>query len=460
MGSAAGVWLGRELTRMYMEFFKIPGFQYQLPRWIPPGALLLCLSASLLGVTGAVRRAARLPPAEAMRPEAPANYGPSLLERLGLGRTLGMAARMVARNLERRPFRSIFAVIGIALATSVLVLGSFIRGTIEYVVDVQFQGAQRQDYTLTLTEAASDEGLSSLRHLPGIVQSEPVLAVPVRISAKHRERRITLTGVPADRKLYPLLDMDMHAARIVPGALVVSKPLAEAFGVGPGDPVQVEVLTGERKTFELKVGSLLNDFAGLSAYMEREELGRRIGQPDRWSAAFVRVDRSAERDFVRATHETPLIAAVSSKRAGLESFRRTFAENILRMRFFNVMFATIIACGVVYNTARIALSERSRELATLRVIGFNRREISTILLGEVGALVFAGLAPGMVLGYGFAALAVWFLATESQRFPLIVTPQTFAFAATVVLLAAIASGLWVRRGLDRLDLVAVLKARD
>jgi putative ABC transport system permease protein len=342
----------------------------------------------------------------------------------------------------------------------VLVLGSFIRGTIEYVVDVQFQGAQRQDYTLTLTEAAADEGLSSLRNLPGVVQSEPVLAVPVRISAGHRERRITLTGVPADRKLYPLLDMDMRAAKIMPGALVISKPLAEAFGVSPGDPVWVEVLTGERKTFELRIGALLNDFAGLSGYMEREELGRLIGQPDTWSAAFVRVDRVEESSFVRATHDTPRIAAVSSKRAGLDSFRHTFAENILRMRFFNVMFATIIACGVVYNTARIALSERSRELATLRVIGFNRREISTILLGEVGALVFAGLAPGMLLGYGFAGLAVWALATESQRFPLIVSPQTFAFAATVVLLAAIASGLWVRRGLDRLDLVAVLKARD
>jgi putative ABC transport system permease protein len=460
IGTAAGAWLGGDMTRMYMQFFRIPDYTYHLPGWLPAGSLAICLLSALVGVLGAVRGAARLPPAEAMRPEPPSNYRASLLERMGLGRFLSPAARMVFRNLERRPMRSFLAVVGIALATSVLVLGSFVRGTIDYVMDVQFQGSQRQDYTVTLVEPAGDESFSSLASLPGVLRAEPLLAAPVRIRAGHRERRLALTGLEPGRDLFPLLDMDLRPARLTPGALLISETLGEALHVRPGDVVRVEVLSGRRRSVEMPVGGFLRDFAGVAAYLEREELGRLLGEPDTWSGAFVLVDSARERDFTRAVKETPRIAAVSSTRAAIDSFRKTFAENILRMRFFNVIFATIIAFGVVYNTARIALGERSRELATLRVIGFTRGEISTILLGEVGALVFTGIVPGFGLGYGFAALATWFLATESQRFPLVVAHDTFAFSATVVLLAAVVSSLVVRRGLDHLDLVAVLKARD
>ncbi|MFO1492382.1 MAG: FtsX-like permease family protein [Kiritimatiellia bacterium] len=460
IGTAAGAWLGGDMTRMYMKFFRIPDYSYRLSPLLPLGSAGLCLLAALAGVLGAVWRAARLPPAEAMRPEAPSDHGPSIAERLGFARFLGVPARMVFRNLERRPLRSLFAVIGVALATAVLVLGSFVRGTIDYVMDVQFQGSQRQDYTVTLVEPAGDEAFSTLLHLPGVLRAEPFRAAPVRIRAGHRERRLGLTGLEPGRDLYPLLDMELRPARLAPGALLISETLGKALGVRPGDRVRVEVLSGRRRVLELPVGGFLRDFAGIAAYMDRAELGRLLGEPETWSGAFVKVDAARDAAFTRAIKETPRIAAVSSTRAAIGSFRKTFAENILRMRFFNVMFATIIAFGVVYNTARIALGERSRELATLRVIGFTRGEISTILLGEVGALVFTGILPGFGLGYGFAALATWFLATESQRFPLVVAHDTFAFSATVVLLAATLSSLVVRRGLDHLNLVSVLKARE
>ena len=144
----------------------------------------------------------------------------------------------------------------------------------------------------------------------------------------------------------------------------------------------------------------------------------------------------------------------------VESFMDTVAENMLTMRSFNILFAVVIAVGVVYNSARISLSERSRELATLRVIGFSKAEVSTILLGELGVLTIVAIPVGMVIGYLLAWWVSLGLDTEIYRIPLVVNPATYAMAATVVIIAAIGSGLIVRRGLSSLDLVAVLKTRE
>jgi putative ABC transport system permease protein len=155
------------------------------------------------------------------------------------------------------------------------------------------------------------------------------------------------------------------------------------------------------------------------------------------------------------------VPSVTIKRAGLESFRDTVAENLLRMRVFNVIFASVIAAGVVYNCARVALAERSRELATLRVIGFTRAEISFILLGELAVVTATAIPLGLAIGYGMAFMLINnAYDTEMFRIPLIVGRQTYGFAATVTTAAAVASALIVRRGLDRLDLIAVLKSKE
>jgi putative ABC transport system permease protein len=460
VGSLVGRWLGEDMSRMYARFFRFPDFAFHMPPELPLFACGLCLLAAVVGVAGAVRAAARLPPAEAMRPEPPADFRPSLLERMGLDRLLGPAGRMVLRNLERRPLRAFFAVVGVALATAVLVIGSFIRGTLDYLMDFQFQNAQRQDYLLALTEPAGNPVLHDLARLPGVRQVEPVRAVPIRMRHGNLERRLSLTGVEPRRDLFPLLTPGLRPARLPAQGLLLSAALAEALEIEPGDSVTVEVLDGTRPVRSLPVAALLHDYAGINAYLDRAALGRLLGEPETWSAAFVTVDAARSAEFVREVKQTPAIAAATSKEAALFSFRNTFAENILRMRIVNVTFAVIIAFGVVYNTARIAFSERSRELATLRVIGFTRAEISAILLGEVGVQVLLGILPGLALGTTFAWLAVVYMATESQRIPLIVTSETYAFSALVVALAALFSGLVVRRGLDRLDLVSVLKARD
>jgi putative ABC transport system permease protein len=367
---------------------------------------------------------------------------------------------MVLRNLERQPFKAALASLGIALAAAVLILGSFMQDAIEYIMDLQFQRAQRQDMTVAFVEPTTASALYDVLHLPGVAAAEPFRSVPVRMRAGHRERRLAILGVPPGNTLYRLIDLHGTEISIPKHGVVLSQKLAELLGIGVGRTVVVEVLEGRRPVREIPVTGLIADFAGLQAYMDLGELHRLMQESELLSGAYLQVDARQADELYRELKQTPQVAGVTVKQAALDSFRETIAENLLRFRTFNVIFACVIAIGVVYNSARISLSERSRDLATLRVIGFTRGEISRILLGELAVLTGLAIPLGMLLGYGFASFAAAALDTEMYRIPLVVNASTYAFAATVVIIAALASGLIVRRRLDRLDLIAVLKTRE
>ena len=460
IGVGLGAWLGRGLTIMYTRFFRFPAFDFFLDPTVLVLAAAVSLAAGFLAVFGAVRRAMKLPPAEAMRPEAPADYRATISEWFGLQRFFSQAARMILRQVERRPLRAALSVLGVALSIAVMILGSFSKDIVDHIADVQFERAQRYDFQIGFVEPASAGALHNLANLPGVTRVEPFRSVAVRLRSGFRSRRSGLVGLARDRQLLRLIDLQLRAATLPQSGVVLSKTLAESLQLKVGDPVTVETMEGERRIVDVPIADLLDDFGGTSVYMDLAALNRLLREGATISGAFISSDSARAGELYAALKDTPRVAAITSKRAALASFRQTIAENFLRMRFFNVLFGCTIAAGVVYNSARIALSERSRELATLRVVGFTRGEISAIFLGEVGLLIVAAIPVGLLIGYGFAALTTAALQTETQRFPLLVQPNTFAFAVTVVLLAAIASSAVVRRQLDHLDLVGVLKSRD
>lgn len=460
LGVAAGGWMGAGMTRMYARFFRFPLMEYGLAPDVVAVATAASAAAGVLGVLTAVGRAVRLPPAEAMRPEPPDPYHPAWMERIGLQRLAGQVGRMVLRQVERRPARAAVTVLGLALAVAVMVIGSFSKDIIEHLVEFQFFTAQRQDYTLALVEPAGPGALPEIAALPGVLRAEPFRSVPVRLRAGPRSRPGTVLGLDPGRQLFRVLDARGREVGLPEGGLVLSERLAAVLGVRPGGRVTVEVQEGQRPVREVVVAATLEDYVGQAAYMDRGALNRLLGEGRAVSGAFLAVDAAAAPALHRRVKLTPRVAAVASQRAALRGFERTMAENLLRMRLYNVAFAGIIAFGVVYNAARVTLSERSRDLATLRVIGFTRAEISAVLLGEVGLLTAVAVPLGLLLGYGLAGAVVVALQTETQRFPLVVAPATYAFAVAVVAGAALVSGVVVRRRLDQLDLVAVLKARD
>lgn len=460
LGTIAGAWMGHGLTAMYVKFFRFPQLEYSLHPLVVAGAAFFAFAAAVLAVSVAVRRAAALPPAEAMRPEPPGEFRPTFVERMGLQKSLPQETRIILRNLERQPVKAALSSLGIALAAAIMILGSFSEDMVEFMLDFQYNATQRQDAIITFVDPAQADALHEITAMPGIRRAEPFRSVPVRIRHAHRQRLISVIGLVDDRDLFRLRDLQSNAVPLPPDGLLLSDKLAEVLGAGAGDEIVLEVLEGSRPIRRVRITGLIRDFFGTSAYMNKVALHRLLEEGPVLSGAHATIEPGRQDEVYRQLKNTPQVAGVTLKNAALESFRRTMSENLLRMRAFNIAFASIIAFGVVYNAARIALSERGRDLATLRVLGFTRAEISRILLGEVGVIILAGIPLGLLLGYGFAALAVEALETRTQRFPLVVYADTFAYAVSVVLVAALISALVVRRRLDHLDLVAVLKSRE
>lgn len=460
LGAVGGYLLGQKLVLMYHQFFRFPLLEF-LPAWSTLFAALIASgSAALIGALGAVRRVVRMAPAEAMRPEPPESFRPALAERLGLAKWVGVSLRMALRNLERRPWRAVLTVLALAMATGILVVPSAFRDGIAHVLDFQWDVVQRQTAIVAFNEASSPRALADIRHLPGVEHADPFRSVAVELVAGARFRRLGIQGLIEDARLQRVVDARGEEIRLPPQGLVLSRVLAEALEVGPGDEVTVRVLEGRRAERRVRVAALTEDFAGIAAFLQLDALNRLLGEGDRISGAYVRVQTEAWPEFLAALKETPAAGRVVIKEAMRRSFRETTAQSIGLIQLIYLVFATTVAFGIVYNSARIGLSERQRELATLRVLGFSRREVAGVLIAELVILTLAAVPAGLLLGSEFARAILSTVNTETVRLPLILTSANYAFAALVVMLATVVS-LWLAtRRLDQLDLVGVLKARD
>jgi putative ABC transport system permease protein len=459
-GVAAGSWLGARLIGLYNEFFRFPALSYHLSANVAVASVAASLIVAALGAQSAVRRAVRVPPAEAMRPAGPTRYRRSLVERLSQGLRPGLATRMVLRNLERQPARALLSMVGIAFAVAVLLVGLSFIDVMDGLIDHQFNRVMRQDATLALVEPRAGRVVHDVRHLPGVLDIEPMRVAPVRLRAGTHERTLVITGLPEHPHLNRVLDRAGTPVAMPSHGLVLSRVLGDALGVVPGDEVQVEVLEGRRPVRQVPVAMLVDDMFGLQAYMRIDELGRLLREHDTISAVSVTVDPAARDRFYAEVKVVPAIAGVTLREATLQNFRDTMAENMNLQIFINVMFAAVIAFGVVYNSARVSLSERSRELASLRVLGFTRAEISFILLGELAVLTIGALPLGATIGYLLGQFILAGLSNEVYRLSFVVAPATVAWTWFIVIVATVLSGLVVRRRLDRLDLVAVLKIQE
>ncbi|MBX3444879.1 MAG: FtsX-like permease family protein [Planctomyces sp.] len=460
VGVGLGAWLGQGLTQLYTRFYHFPIFTYVLEPRVISAALLVSGVAAVAGTVGAVWQAVKLPPAEAMRPEPPARYQSTFLEKIGLQRLLSPTSRIILRNLERRVVKALLSVLGIAMAVSVLIIGNFTEDAIDYMIDIDFRLARRQDMTVTLIEPRTSSALHELEHIDGVLRVDPFRTVGVRLRHQHLTRRTALLGLPQDIDLFRLVGADRQEVPIPDSGVLLSRKLADLLKVRPGETVLAEVLEGKRPTLEMPVAGVVEDLSGLTGYLAIGELNRLMEEGPVVSGAYLAVDPAKISLAYAQLKNTPQIGSVTIREAMVESFRNTVAENLLRIKTINVIFAVIIAFGVVYNTARISLAERSRELATLRVIGFTRGEISGVLLGELTILTLVAAPIGLAIGTAISAAIATQLDTDLFRVPFVIDLSTYAFAVLIVLAASAISGLIVRRRLDHLDLIAVLKTRE
>jgi len=459
LGLALGDVLGLMFTRIYAEFFRFPSFEH----YVAPSPVLISLAmtvgTAVLGTLSAIGATVRLAPAEAMRPPAPARYRRTLLERLGVTR-ISTSLRMILRNMERRPIRTGLSIGGIASAVAIMVMGNFFRDAIEFIVDTQFRLVMRSDVALWTFEVVPDRARLELLRLPGVKSVESNRFVPVTLVNGHRRERTVIRGYASVPELYRIIDVDWREILPAGEGLVLTDRLAEKLGLRAGDVVQAEVLEGRPRTLNLVVDATVREMMGLNAYMKREALNRALAEGDISTGFVLSLDAGAEPALLAATRQLPHVAGAFSKANMIRNMQEVTARNIRLMSTILTLFASVIAIGVVYNGARIALSERTWELASLRVLGFTRAEVSGLLLGEMAISIAVAIPVGMVLGYGLVHLIAVLLRSDQFAFPVVILPRTYALAAICVMAAGLGSALVVRRRIDGLDMVAALKTRE
>ena len=460
LGLGGGLLLGQGLIGVYDQYFHFPALRFRLPVVVLLSTAGIAITAAFAGSLAAVGRAVRLPPAEAMRPEPPRSYRAGLLERLGLRHLAGPAGRMILRNLARRPWRAALSVVGIALAVATVVLGRFTFDAVDRLVAIHFDAVQRDDVTVLLREPASAAAAHELARLPGVLRVEPFRTVPVWLVAGHRRKRAALSSVTTGAELHRLVDAHLTPIPVPPDGLVLTRKLAEILAVEPGDAVDVELLEGARLRLRVPVARLSDEPLGIGAWMDSAALARLLREDRTVSGAALVIDRSQEAALYAALERLPAVGGVAIRSAMLQSIRDTMNRSFIVMTVVMTAFAAVLVVGVVYNSARIALSERGHELASLRVLGFTPREVAVLLLGEQALLVAAGIVAGFGLGAAACRALVPLFDRELFRLPFALSDETFGFAAVVTIAAAAVSGLLVARRMRHLDLVAVLKTRE
>ena len=461
LGCGLGIWFARGMLAMYQEFYTFPVMAVGLDPAVLLGGVVVSLAFATLGAWGAVRAVARIEPAEGMRPESPPVYHRTFFERFGgLWRRLGFAPRMILRHLTRTKMRALVTASGVSSATAILLLTLASRDAADVLMDTQYRLIERQDIQVGFYSERGRSALHELRLIDGVRTAEPVLNVPVKFVNGWRWRRTLITGIEQGQTLRALLDRDLRRVALPADGLLMSRKLAELLGLRVGEDVEVQVLTGRKQRFRARVSNVVDEYLGVFAYAEIGTLSRWIDERSILSGAVLSVDSDRLDTVGRTLKDMPAVASVTLTEASIKSFQETIAGSQNIIFGVLVLFAGVLTFGVMYNTARISLAERQRELGSMRVLGFTNAEVSSFLMGE-NMLLAVGALP---LGLGLGAWLTWMLSrvyeTDLYRFPFVLRPEAVLVTVAIVVSFGVVANLLVVWRLRRLDLVEVLKARE
>jgi putative ABC transport system permease protein len=460
VGSAAGTWLGVFVTRFFGDYFHFPFLVFAKSPDLYLIAAGLSLATAVLGASRALRDVVSLAPAVAMQPPAPARFRKLLPERIRLEKLFSQSFVMTLRNITRHSLRALFTTLGMAAATAILIVSLFLSDTMEQLIDVTYFMSDRQDATVSFVEKRHSDVVRQLGRLPGVLVAEPYREVSARIRTGNVERRIVVSGRPRGADLNRIIDTNLQPVVLPESGLAISSMLAKILDVGAGDSVEIDLLEGARRTVSVPVTALVEDYFGIRGMMDADALAQLMRESPTVTSVNLSFDQSQREAFYAAIKRVPVVSGLGLQRVSLANFRESIALLITIMASIYTALAAVIAFGLVYNSARISLSERARELASLRVLGFTRAEVLWILLLELAALTLLAQPPGWLMGYGLAWVMQHRLAGELMRVRLVVESSTYALASAIIVFAAIFSALVVRARINRLDLVAVLKTRD
>ncbi len=460
LGLVGGFAIGVKLLKLYLDFYRLPVMEFDVPVFVIIVTIAASLLAACLGAVAAVRTIVRLPPAEAMRPEAPRSYRGGMIERMGVARFFTARGLMIVRNVLRRPVRAGVSVLAIALAMSILVLGRYFLEMFDSIIDVQFHRVAREDAVVTFMTPRSHQAVHDLAALPGVMSVEPFRAIAVDLLFGRSTKRTVVTSVLGDPVLHRIASMSGTPVHVPAEGVACSSFMARTMGFGVGDTIELRQIDEQRRQFRVVVSALVEDMMGVQVYASVGVTSQFLREQGSISGAYLQIDPLHRKEFNRVIKRLPSMSSVVFRERAMRSFDESYTQFMDISNFYIIFFATLIAFGVVFNNARIALSERGNELASLRVLGFSNRDITIVLLGEQLVIILAALPIGMLGGVLFSMWMPSLIATDLFRFPFFMTARNLANGSVTILVVAAITGVFIRRRIRRLDMIAVLKSHE
>jgi putative ABC transport system permease protein len=460
LGLPAGFAFGEAMVASYHGFFRFPSLEFRLTPWSTVAAFSLSLVMAAIGVLSSLRAVTMLAPAVAMRPAAPRKFRRWWIEHLLMPLMSKPHRVMIFRNIIGRPVRTALTILGVAFAVPMVILGLFWRDAVDHLIDVQFNLVERGNVSVSFPNPMDYKIIHDLSREAGVLAVEGQRMVPIRLRVGHKTYLTSAVGLPDRSELRRPHDAALRPIEIPAEGITLTRRLADRLDVRVGATIAVEVLEGRRLKVDLTISAVVDEMIGMSAYMPLAVLNRLTREGNVVSAAVMYVDAEMLPNLSQRFKTLPVLESVAMKSYTLASFMDKVANLVLVTAGILTLFGVIIAVGVVYNSARVGLQERAWELASLRVLGFTKAEVTRILFGEFALEISVGVPLGLVISQAIISLIARFHSNESFQIPGVIGARTYALSALIVVTAALASAYVVRRRINKLDLVSVLKTRD
>ena len=458
LGSILGYYLGSLMTDLYGEYYRFPNLVSLPDIILGIKGFLIGVFAGILGSFLSIRKILSLQPAQAMRPPVPILFKKNFLE--FIGGYLGIKSRIVFRNLTRKPLRAMIVILGISSSVMIMVLGLFFTDAFDHMMDLQFDTLQRESVTVYLARPVSRKVVYEMNHYPGVIFTEGYRMVPIKIFKGNLVKELALQGVPDSAKLRRIIRKDGKVIIPPKQGIYLNSTVADKLGIQIGESISVQVLEGRRNRKNIYVEGTIEEIMGQGAYMHIDSVNDLTGEGDSVNLLALRIDTTMEANLLQELKNIPLINSISTRKATLGLFKELMSQSILATAFVILIFASVISVGVIYNTAMIALSERTFELGSLRVLGFTKNEVFGILSGELSVEVLIALPIGCGWGYLFAYLMINSVQTEGFSLPLSVSFKTYFISLLTTIITAIISNAILYRKIQKMDLISILKIRE
>lgn len=455
MGAALGIglgwWLQVSVNGLDRGIFRIPGIRASFYGSSALAGTGVSILFAILGTVKGVRRAASLEPAEAMHPPPPERGAKVWLERFDvLWRALPFRWKMIFRAILRNPFRSTVGLIATVVSTALVLATLSLFDSLDYLVAFQFNRVAHEDYTISLREPEGPRAASELGDLAGVSYVESQLAVACDLSNGPYEKRIGVMGLSRGSRLYTPLGANGIPVTVPEEGLLLDSKLAEILHVRPGDRIRLRPLIGQRRQVLAPVTGIVDGFLGLGAYADIAYLSRLLGEERSANVLLSTEDRRVSaRTLMDDLKQRPAVIGFAQRRRSLTRIADTFGQAMGAQLALMIAFAGLIAFGSVLNAAMVSLSERRREVGTLRVLGYTPFQVGGIFSGESLTVNAVGIVLGLAGGVGLTYLLAAAYDTELYRFPVVIYPSRLA-ATVVIMLLFVLAAQWIVHGMIRM----------